>query len=410
MKPIFRYSPQPVLEPVQDCEWASKMVLNPAIVKDPASDELHMLFRATGPWSQKRKEGKHDPYPIFLGYAVSGDLGRTWEADFSRPALAPALNERFEDIYITDIRGSRVRDYANGCIEDPRIFPVEGELYVSAACRLFPPGPYWLIDQEPSVDTRGDYVPEWVHEGEDPFRAAARSNNTVTVLFKLDLDKLKERRYEAAFTYVCPLTEGHVSDNRDVFLFPEKMRIEGKMQYVMLHRPMTPASFPQGSQVDAPSIYLAAAERLEDFASDRASHRLLATREFHWENDRIGASWAPLRISSGEWLVAYHGKKDSHFGYTQSFLIVREQENDFPIVTHRCPERLMYAQQSWEMPADYPTPCLFTTGGIVVGDDLIMSYGAADQKAGVSWVNFAELVDYVKKFDAKGVMTATQPK
>lgn len=62
----------------------------------------------------------------------------------------------------------------------------------------------------------------------------------------------------------------------------------------------------------------------------------------------------------------------------------------------------MYAQQEWEMPSDYPTPCLFTTGGIVVGEDLIMSYGAADQKVGVSLVNFGELVRYIKQFDANG--------
>lgn len=227
---------------------------NKGSVFGPAAHAL----RATGPWSKKRKEGKHDPYPIFLGYAVSDDLGKTWDADYSRPALAPALNEGFEDIYITDIHGNCVRDYSNGCIEDPRIFPVEGELYLSVACRMFPPGPYWLIDQEPSIDTRNDYVPDWVFEGDDAFRVAARTNHTVTVLYKLDLEKLKAGRYEEAFAYVCPLTEGHVSDNRDVFLFPEKMRIDGKMQYVMLHRPMTPASFPQGSLVNSPSIYLAA--------------------------------------------------------------------------------------------------------------------------------------------------------
>ncbi|MDQ8739165.1 hypothetical protein [Paenibacillus sp. LHD-38] len=402
MRPRFRYTPEPVLEPVPGCEWASKMVLNPAIVKDPASDRLHMLFRATGPWSRKRKEGKHDPYPIFLGYAASSDLGRTWTADFSRPAIAPALNERYEDIYITDINGNRVRDYSNGCIEDPRIFPVEGELYLSAACRLFPPGPYWLIDREPPVDTRNDYVPEWVHEGDDPFRVTACSNPTVTVLYKLDLDKLKAGSYEEAFAYVCPLTEGYVSDNRDAFLFPNKMLIGGKLQYVMLHRPMTAALFPQGARAKKPSIYLAAAEKLQDFACGRVTHRLLATCIFHWEEDRIGASWAPLQISAGEWLVSYHGKKDASFGYTQSFMILREQDNDFPVVAHRCSERLMYASQEWEMPSDYPTPCLFTTGGIVIGDDLIMSYGAADQKAGISWVNFAELVEYIKQFDAEG--------
>lgn len=402
LKPHFRYSPRPALEPAPGCEWASKMVLNPAIVQDPSSGRLHMLFRATGPWSRKRKEGKYDPYPIFLGYAYSDDRGESWHADFSRPALAPALNERYEDIYIEDVYGKRVRDFSNGCIEDPRIFPVEGELYLSAACRLFPPGPYWLIDRNPPIDTRNGYVPAWAFEGGDSFRAAARENATVTVLYKLDLGKLSAGLYEEAFRYVCPLTDGAVSDNRDAFLFPDKMRIGGKLQFVMLHRPMEPASFPQGAGLARPSIYIAAAERLEELAADKAAHRLLAEPMFHWEENKIGASWPPLRISEGEWLLAYHGKKDAKFGYTQSFMILRERENDFPAVVHRCSERLMYARQDWEMPTDYPTPCLFTTGGIVADGELIMSYGAADQKAGISWVNFKQLVEYVKQFDENG--------
>lgn len=239
--------------------------------------------------------------------------------------------------------------------EDPRIFPIEGELYLSVACRLFPPGPYWLVDQDPPVETRYEYVPDWVGTVKgDPFHDTCLLNNTVTVLYKLDPDNLKERKYEKAFTYVCALTEGHVSDNRDVFLFPEKMMIDGKLQYVMLHRPMDTYKFPGGEGL-APSIYLAAAERIEDFASPKATHRLLATRMFDWENTRIGASWPPIRISDKEWLVSCHGKKDAVFGYTQSFMIVREQDDDFPVVVHRCPERMMYARQDWEMPSDYPT-------------------------------------------------------
>ncbi|AFH61696.1 glycoside hydrolase family 130 protein [Paenibacillus caseinilyticus] len=403
MKPQFSYSPEPVLVPQPGCDWASKMVLNPAIVQDPEeADTLHMLFRATGPWPQKQREGKYPPYPIFLGYAVSHDRGQTWDADFSRPALAPELGWEEEELKVTDAVGRQVWNYANGCIEDPRIFPVEGQLYLSAACRLFPPGPYWLVDGDPPIETRYDYVPEWTQEGEGPFYETCRTNVTVTVLYRLDLDKLKARRYEEAFAYVGPLTEGHVSDNRDVFLFPERMKIHGRLQYVMLHRPMTPAAFPDGADL-GPSIYLAAAEEIGDFASPKAEHRLLAAGRFDWEENRIGASWPPLRISEDEWLVAYHGKKDAHFGYTQSFLIVLEQEDDFPVVTHRCSERMMYAQQEWEMPTDYPTPCLFTTAGIRVGDNLVMAYGAADQKVGLSWVNWAELVAYVRLFDADGV-------
>lgn len=405
MNPNFRYLNKPALEPVPGCDWADKMVLNPAIVKDPESDDIHMLFRATGPWPQKRRAGCHDPYPIFLGYAKSKDRGETWDADFSRPALAPALGYEEHELYINDIHGNTVRNYANGCVEDPRIFDLEGQLYLTVACRPFPPGPYWLSSQHPPVQTRFEYVPDWIFEGNDadPFIQTARSNDTVSVLYKLNLDELKQGNYEAAFQYVGPLTEGHVSDNRDVFLFPEKMRIAGKPQYLMLHRPMNVVPFEGGAAVEKPSIYLAAAERIEDLASPQASHKLLAHPVFEWEENRVGASWPPVSLGNKEWLLAYHAKKDVQLGYTQSFMILREQEDEFPLVIHRCSDRLMFAERDWEMPEDYPTPCLFTTGGIVMGEDLIMSYGAADQKVGISWVNFHELVAYIRKFDENGI-------
>jgi len=83
-------------------------------------------------------------------------------------------------------------------------------------------------------------------------------------------------------------------------------------------------------------------------------------------------------------------------------MILENQENDFPKVTHRCSDRLMYAQQKWELPDKFPCPCIFTTGGVVADGALIMSYGAADQYAGIAWVDFAELVEYVRGFDEKG--------
>lgn len=341
----------------------------------------------------------------FFGICGEQGWGETWEADFSRPALAPALGYEEDELYITDMYGQSVRNYANGCVEDPRIFYIGNELYVSVACRAFPPGPYWLSSQQPPVQTRFEYVPGWIFAGEstDPFIQSARANDTVSVLYKLNLARLKEGKYEDAFGYVGPLTEGHVSDNRDVFLFPEQMRIAGKRQYVMLHRPMNVLPFAGGDQAGKPSIYLAAAESIADFASPAAVHRLLASPLFDWEENRVGASWPPVALGNQEWLVAYHGKKNVQFGYTQSFMILKEQEDDFPVIIHRCSDRLMYAERDWEMPEDYPTPCLFTTGGIVVGEDLIMSYGAADQKAGIAWVRFAELLEYIRKFDENGI-------
>jgi predicted GH43/DUF377 family glycosyl hydrolase len=62
----------------------------------------------------------------------------------------------------------------------------------------------------------------------------------------------------------------------------------------------------------------------------------------------------------------------------------------------------MYPQQEWELPDKFPCPCLFTTAGILVDGQLIMSYGAADQRIGISSVDFNKLVEYIRLFDSEG--------
>jgi len=118
----FIHSRQMVLEPQRKSPWADEMVLNPGMVLDPNSGRIHMLFRATGPWPQKKISGQPLPYPAFLGYAYSEDQGHSWKADFSRPALAPALNYEPDKLTISDADGAEVFNHANGCLEDPRLF------------------------------------------------------------------------------------------------------------------------------------------------------------------------------------------------------------------------------------------------------------------------------------------------
>ncbi|WP_310603313.1 hypothetical protein [Anaerosporobacter sp.] len=395
-QPKIKYSLEPVIEPQPGCDWADTMVLNPALVIAENDDAIHMLFRATGPWQQKNLKGKSDPYPIFLGYAKSEDGGESFQADFSRPALAPMLAYEMEEMYIENDKGEKVLNYANGCIEDPRIFRVEEDWYLSVACRLFPPGPYW------EGDKRRDNLPDWAMDEANPLGKLANRNDTVTVLYRLNLTELTRENYDQAFTYVGPVTDGNVSDNRDVFLFPKKFKIDGREQYLMLHRPDDPSEFSAGQGVTKPSIMMAAAEQIEDFVTDKATHHLFATGIFDWEEERIGASFPPIDLGDGEWLISYHGKQLPDVGYTQSFIIVRELEDTFPEIIHRVSERLIYAKQKWELPDKFPCPCIFTTGGVVKDGVLIMSYGAADQKIGIAKVNFAELIHYIRCFDRNG--------
>ncbi len=72
-KLTIEFSSDPVIEPKRGCDWADTMVLNPALFLDDDGKTIHMLFRATGPWSKKNLKGISDPYPIFLGYTKSSD-------------------------------------------------------------------------------------------------------------------------------------------------------------------------------------------------------------------------------------------------------------------------------------------------------------------------------------------------
>jgi beta-1,2-mannobiose phosphorylase / 1,2-beta-oligomannan phosphorylase len=388
----FIHSKRMVLEPVKDNPWASEMVLNPAIIKGLKSGRIHMLFRATGPWPQKRMADKPLPYPIFLGYGWSDDEGRTWQFDLERPALAPNLEYGIKKIYIKDYKGRKVVNHANGCIEDPRLFYFENECYVITACRMFPPGPYWEHDEPTQC------CPDWISSDINPFGKAASENITVNVIFKVNLDMLTKKQYESAFEYVTNLTDPTFGEDRDVLVFPERIYINGQKKIVMLHRPFNPAEYPFIQEVIKPSIVICAADSLEDFSNPELYREVLAMPEFEWEINRIGGSAPPIRINSKEWLLCYHGKQDTEEGYTQSFMLLEEQKSGLPKVTHRCSERLIVADQDWEQPRKFSTPCVFITGMIENDGRLLASYGAADEKVGILEIDLDTLVQYICKY------------
>jgi hypothetical protein len=389
--------------PRDDCPWASKMVLNPAMARDPDDpSHLHMLFRATGPGAEHRLPGRPDPYPICLGYAVSHDAGATWDVDWRTPAFAPALRQRHdESLYATDAFGRQWLNYANGCIEDPRLFPFEGELYLSVACRLFPPGPYWEHDDPLQCQ------PDWV-AAEASMGFAARENATVSLLYRVDLGALARRAYGEAFVFVCPLHPPDASDDRDVVLFPRRLTLDGVPRIVCVHRPKTPWRYPLGEGLAAPAMFWAAADSLADLAGDpgrpdtRADgpvRRALLTPPVHaWEANRVGASWAPVDLGGGEWALPYHGKQDDTEGYTQSFLLLREQDAGLPVLAAHPAERLLTADQPWERTGDFTIPCVFSCSGVTLEDGrLLMGYGAADRVVGLAEVDAAALWSWLRK-------------
>jgi len=387
--------------PQAGSSFASEMVLNPAIITEaPAKDSgrIHMLFRSTAPLEGDFTEEKPNPFPIYLGYANSDDCFETWTADFKKAALAPALADTKEDLYIDNINGKSVFNFANGCIEDPRLSWVDGRLLMTVACRTFPPGPYWIKDDPIQC------YPNWARRSDHGLGRAVSENLTVSVLYEVELPALSERSYENAFKYISHLTNPEKGDNRDVILFGDKLSISDKKKVGLLHRPWEMKQYFPNENL-TPSIVISYADQYEDFALDKAEHKHLMGPLFIWEGNRIGASAPPLKIGNNEWLLCYHGKQDEKIGYTQSFAILAQDANGYIEVTHRCPERLMIAEEAWEMPARFKTPVVFVTGMIRYGSDIVLSYGAADEKVGVATVTYVELVEKIKKYNNKGELT-----
>ena len=382
-KKHFLFGPKP------GCPWADKMVLNPAMIADPDDpDTIHMLFRATGPWPQAKMPGHPMPYPIFLGYAVSHDRGKSWQCDFSRPAKPMAFKfDPADPPIIEDAFGRKVFDYTNGNVEDPRLFYFEGQLYSTMAGRPFPPGPYWEHDDPHQC----------VPDGFEAFGKSVTENYTGTQLYKVDLNALKTGDYDHAFTFVCQLHDPEISDDRDVVLFPRRLEINGKKKIVCIHRPKWPWNYEIGKEVPAPSIFMAAGDSFADFSNGKAERVVYAQRKYPWEENRIGPSWAPMELEPGLWMLPYHGKQDDKVGYTQSFMLLKETGKGFPEIVARPAERLFYAEEPWELEGDFTIPCLFTCSGVLLDDGILrMGYGAADAKVGLLEVNFQELVDYLK--------------
>ena len=237
-------------------------------------------------------------------------------------------------------------------------------------------------------------MPAWAKREDSPI--GNQGNVTTTVLYKVDLDRLSEKDYERAFTYVTDLTDPKNGEDRDVFIFPEKMKIDGKMQYVMIQRPHHPDAY-EGITESRPAIVISAAEDLYLFKTDKAKRRVLYAPELSWQGDKVGGSTPPIPMGGGKWLFNFHARASEEIGYAQSFMILEERENDFPAISHLYPRPWIVNEADFEAPAKFSIPCIFFTGIAKLGDRLLVSYGAADENAAVMELDYNTIVTELEK-------------
>jgi predicted GH43/DUF377 family glycosyl hydrolase len=331
---LIKFAGNPVLSPNPANAWESLVTTNPAACLDRKSGKILLLYRAAGHDTEHR---------VRFGLAESDD-GFHFRRLSDQPVFGPSAD-----------------GFDAGCVEDPRITPFGEDYLVTYACRHHPPGQYWLMEGNPcKLPASPDYYP-----------ARIRDNLTATGL-AITRDFRSWRR--------CgPLTDPRL-DDRDVFLFPEK--IGGK--FWMIHRPMEWAGAGRGTE--HPAIWINSSDDLLHW--DSSASRLLAKAEFGWE-EKVGGNTPPIRTELG-WLTLYHGK--GRDGFYRLGALILDADNP-ALVRHRSRDWLLEPEFDYETKGCYDMGgVVFPCGAVVRDGVLFVYYGGADKYVGVATAPLPELL------------------
>ena len=171
------------------------------------------------------------------------------------------------------------------------------------------------------------------------------------------------------------------ADERDVVLFPEK--IQGR--YAAIHRPSNWIG--PGYPVERPSIWFAFLDGLPGRMYD---HKVIMEPEQPWEGKKIGAGPPPIKTDAG-WLLIYHGVDENSVYRAGAALL--DLEAPWKVIA-RTPETILEPEEEYERVGDVPN-VVFPEGAVVVGDELIVFYGAADKVCCAASASLDELIAHL---------------
>jgi predicted GH43/DUF377 family glycosyl hydrolase len=155
--------------------------------------------------------------------------------------------------------------------------------------------------------------------------------------------------------------------NKDASLFPEKMH--GK--FVMLHR-------------RPPDIWMAYSE---DGRNWKDHTRVMRVRpDSDWECNKIGISGPPIKTPEG-WFLIYHGVSRDMV-YRQGAVLL--DLDDPTRVLARQKEPILEPELPWEVKG-HVNNVVFSCGQVVLGDEILVYYGGADNAIGMATMKFSDI-------------------
>ncbi len=201
-------------------------------------------------------------------------------------------------------------------------------------------------------------------------------------------------------------TDLNLFPNKDVVVFPDPVPgPDGRPAYAMLHRPMWDLGWfrpgegvhlPAGLDDERPGIWVSfvpVAEVERDLTAlvRLRDHRLVALSEYPWEELKIGAGPAPIRVHEG-WLLIHHGvsgvlepgfdpARQRRVCYAAGAMIL--DPSDVTRVLARSTEPLLVPETEEERSGTVPN-VVFPTAVEEIDGVRYVFYGMADARIGVA--------------------------
>ena len=156
--------------------------------------------------------------------------------------------------------------------------------------------------------------------------------------------------------------------NKNAVIFPRM--IGGR--YVMFHR-------------IEPDICIA---HSGDLRSWNHSDVVMRPRPGHWDCAKIGAAGPPMELEDG-WLLVYHGVDDDRTYRLGAAILDKDDPGK---VLGRADKPILEPRAEYERVGQVPN-VVFSCGSVILGDKLLISYGAADTVIGVASFGLGEILD-----------------
>jgi predicted GH43/DUF377 family glycosyl hydrolase len=155
--------------------------------------------------------------------------------------------------------------------------------------------------------------------------------------------------------------------NKNAVIFPR--RVNGL--YAMLHR------------LD-PSIYISYSGDLRGWGENRL---VMRPRSDSWDCVKIGAAGPPIEIDGG-WLLIYHGVDEDRTYRLGAAVMDRGNPEE---VIYRSKEPILEPYEEYER-FGYVPNVVFSCGSVLIGSELLISYGGADTVIGVASIDLDEII------------------